>query len=392
MIGRGLRRKQGGLDTPLVWPCIVGNTGLARKGVAMRAVKLLSWEVDRVFTNRKFQTGLQTPEALIREIADELKLYNAKGKQYTAIHQVFDKRLIVEEQELTRIFTLMQRGGNTWSEVIRKLYDAPNSADAKAMTNRMSASFPFVTIIGHVTREGLKAKLPSESAFDGSVNRFTFVASYRQGSVPEPPDVDWQASDNIDVVKNLTGTLDHFRVQADGSLIDNDTDPDSTKLKEWSFDFSPSGHERRHKLYKELDQQLENASGINQAILSRSHPTIMRLAIIYAALDRRCEIGPAHLESAKAFWDYSARSALWSFGDNSGNREADDVLTALRMSRRDGMSISDITRREFHNRDTFKRHAALSLLNRQGRGKLKHVPGKGSKKQARWYANEYFRE
>jgi hypothetical protein len=389
MLGRGLHKKQAGFHTAMLWPCVVGNTGLARKGVTMRALKLLAYELDANYTHRKFQTGLQTPEALIREIADELRLHNAKGKEYIAIHEVLDKRLIVEEQEMTRIFALMQRPGNQWSEVIRKLYDAPTSIDAKALSNRMTAGYPFVTIIGHITREGLKAKLPSESAFDGLVNRFTFVAAYRQGSVPEPVDVDWQADGNAVVVSYLKGTLDHFRVQADGCLIDGDPDPDSTTLKEWHFEYTPEGREMWRSLYRDLDKQLESTSGINAAIISRSHPTIMRLALIYAALDRKTEIAAEHLESAKAFWDYSARSALWTFGDNSGNREADDVLTALRRARHDGMSLTDITRKVFNNRETFKRDESLSLLNRQGRARLRKVASKGTKSQTRWYAAEF---
>jgi hypothetical protein len=203
MLGRGLNKRQGGFHVPMIWPCITGDTGLARKGVAMRATWLLVDEIDRSYSARKLQTGLQSPESLIREIADELRLVNAKGKPYVAIPHVYDKRLIVAEEELTRIFALMQRGGSTWSEVIRKLYDCPRSIDAKALANRMKASYPFVTFIGHTTREGLMAKLPSESSMDGLVNRFTFVASYRQGSVPEPVDVDWTAPGNVEIVDEL---------------------------------------------------------------------------------------------------------------------------------------------------------------------------------------------
>jgi hypothetical protein len=186
--------------------------------------------------------------------------------------------------------------------------------------------------------------------------------------------------------------LDHFRVQADGSLIDNDDDPDSTALKEWSFQFTAEGREYWHYLYKALDDELDSTSGIRKAIISRSHPTIMRLAIIYAALDRKSEIGKEHLESAKAFWDYSARSALWAFGDNSGNRDADDILKALRQRGEDGMTSTEITRLVFGNRDTFKRDAALATLKQQGRIVMLTEKGANNKPVTRWFAEEFSEE
>ena len=71
------------------------------------------------------------------------------------------------------------------------------------------------------------------------------------------------------------------------------------------------------------------------AILARAEAQVMRLACVYALLDRSCLVELEHLEAALALWDYSERSAEYVFGDSLGNPVADEILRALRGTRRD---------------------------------------------------------
>jgi len=58
----------------------------------------------------------------------------------------------------------------------------------------------------------------------------------------------------------------------------------------------------------------------------------MRLACLYALLDRSPVVTAAHLRAAKAVWDYCAASVAFVFGDALGDPTADTILSALRAS------------------------------------------------------------
>lgn len=55
----------------------------------------------------------------------------------------------------------------------------------------------------------------------------------------------------------------------------------------------------------------------------------MRLAMIYALLDRSTTIARVHLQAALALWKYVAASADWIFGSSLGDPVADEILRAL---------------------------------------------------------------
>jgi hypothetical protein len=90
----------------------------------------------------------------------------------------------------------------------------------------------------------------------------------------------------------------------------------------------------------------------------------MRMALVYALLDRSTDIKRVHLEAALAVWDYAERSAAFIFGDALGDPVADEVLQLLRREPA-GMTRTEI-------RDAFGRHRsgaigrALALLAEMG--------------------------
>lgn len=62
-----------------------------------------------------------------------------------------------------------------------------------------------------------------------------------------------------------------------------------------------------------------------------------------------------HLEAALAFWQYCEDSAAYIFGNQTGNKTADVIYTAL-LGAEDGLTKSNI-------RDLFQRNASASQIN-----------------------------
>src|SRR5262249_61308016 len=69
--------------------------------------------------------------------------------------------------------------------------------------------------------------------------------------------------------------------------------------------------------------------GMFGAITARASGQVLRLACIYAALDRTCMVNRDHLKAGLAVWDYCEASARYIFGNSTGDPVADRILTAL---------------------------------------------------------------
>lgn len=128
----------------------------------------------------------------------------------------------------------------------------------------------------------------------------------------------------------------------------------------------------------------EGKPGLFGAVTSRAEAQTMRLAAIYAALDRSEVIRADHLLAALALWDYCEASAQYVFGDALGDPVADEILRALRNS------PQGLTRTQLHG--LFGRHcragelsAGLSSLLTGGRARFKKQ-STGGREVERWYA------
>ena len=116
--------------------------------------------------------------------------------------------------------------------------------------------------------------------------------------------------------------------------------------------------------YSEL---LGDRPGLVGAIIARAEAQVIRLALIFALLDRRDAIAFEHLEAAMAVWAYCEASALRIFGDSLGDPVADDILRAIRQSGDNGMTWTDIYNFFGRHRASDQIGAALQLLVTKGK-------------------------
>ena len=103
--------------------------------------------------------------------------------------------------------------------------------------------------------------------------------------------------------------------------------------------------------------------GLFGAITARAEAQVLRLSVIYAALDRAKEIGFPHLEAALAVWEYCEASARYIFGDVTGDSVADRILESLRVGPLTRTAINFLFNR---NVNATRINQALALLVNAG--------------------------
>lgn len=89
---------------------------------------------------------------------------------------------------------------------------------------------------------------------------------------------------------------------------------------------------------------------------------MVRLAMIYALLDRASVVHVGHLAAARAVWEYVERTVTWLFGRSTGNADADAVLRMLRND--DGETAGQVSRLEVRAETWVRTSAGLDEIER----------------------------
>jgi rubrerythrin len=113
----------------------------------------------------------------------------------------------------------------------------------------------------------------------------------------------------------------------------------------------------------------------------------MRLASIYALLDKSPLVRREHLEAAFALWQYAKDSARYIFGTATGNKLADEIFAALEGAGEPGLTRTDISNVLGRNRSASEIERALRLLFEYGKARTKQEIADDAKRPTeRWYA------
>jgi hypothetical protein len=345
---------------------IVGTTGKGRKGTSWGRIERLFRGADKPWASECVQGGLSSGEGLIWAVRDPIyKREQVKGKgpaRYEEVEAdpgVADKRLLALESEFAGVLKQTERQGNTLSPILRLAWDR---GDLQSMTKNSPAraTGAHFSLIGHITADELRRYLTQTETANGSGNRHLWVCARRSKVLPEGGTVDpaaWEA---------LQGELAEALAFARG-VGEVRRDDDARAL--WC------------EVYGELS---EGRPGLTGALLGRAEAHVMRLALIYALMDRSDVIGAEHLLAALALWEYCERSVRFIFGDRTGDPVADDIMLLLRRS------PAGLTRNEL--RDYFSRNQssdrigqALGLLLRHGLARYEQQKT-GGRPSERWFA------
>jgi hypothetical protein len=310
-----------------VFVVIVGRTSIGSKGSSFDHAR------DALLVGSTggphLISGLGSGEGLVDRLRDTVEKVDDDGGSRVVVQGVDDKRALVFEAEMARLLRAASRDGSTLTSYLRIAWDGLDLA-VTTRTRPVRATGAHIGALYHVTPDDLRRDLASTDLFNGFANRFLFIASRRSKVLSIPPATEGPAWDAIAASVSRAvhlAPVGRIGLDAEGERY-------------WSRSVVP--------------HLLRDRPPVMEAVVARARPQVLRLALIYAVLDHRRQIGRDDLESAVALWDYSERSAEWLFGDSLGNAEADRILAALREAD-DGLSRSAI-------RDLFSRNATEAAI------------------------------
>ena len=336
---------------------VVGETSKGRKGTSWKHVHKLASYSDEIWKTR-VQSGLSSGEGLIHAVRDPSEV-DADGKQQDA--GPLDSRLLAIETEFASVLRMIARDGNTLSPVIRQAWDG-ETLQIITKNSPVIASNAHISIIGHVTKSELVRELTRTDAGNGFGNRFLWVCARRSKVLPDGgalPDCDCER-----LAEQLKQAVEFVRSLGDHKLCRDD----EARILWYS-------------IYAELS---EGKRGLFGAVTSRAEAQVMRLACLYALLDKSPEVRQAHLLAALAVWKYCADSARYIFGDALGDPLADELLRMLRTNQH-GMTRTDISAAFGRNKAAGDISRALGFLEEDGLAKSVNEATEGRSAQ-RWLA------
>jgi hypothetical protein len=310
---------------------LVGLTSKARKGTSWSHIRRLFDSVDQEWAADRIVSGLSSGEGLVEAVADR------KGDDAG----VTDKRLLVMQGEFCGALRSMQREGNVLSVVLRDAWDSGHLRNL--ITKARVATGAHISVIGHITKDELRATLSETDKANGFGNRFLWIAAKRSKILPEGGVIDsaqWNK-----VVKAL-----HEAVATGRAVGEMRRDDSARGL--WA------------EVYPELS---EGQPGLLGAITSRAEAQVLRLSCLYALLDNSAIVRVEHLQAALACWKYAEDSARYIFGDSSsGDPVVDAIARALRVSD-SGLTRTDIRDLFGRNQSAARIDVALNVLLEQNK-------------------------
>jgi hypothetical protein len=154
------------------------------------------------------------------------------------------------------------------------------------------------------------------------------------------------------------------------------------------FDLISWTEEAAAQWQKDYEQLSADRPGLLGAITARAEAQVVRLAMIYAVLDKAKQIDIPHLQAAMAVWAYCEASAVYIFGDSLGDPVADEILRALRQAGARGMNRTMISELFGRNQPANRIGTALALLIREGRARseIHHTSGTRGRPSEFWFA------
>src|SRR5208282_6111126 len=307
MIGRKARKMvDASRHGANLYALIVGKTSQARKGSGYAGVIDVVKTVDA--TGWATRSGLASGEGVIYHLRDAT----------TKDPGVADKRAMFVEQEFARLLTVADRKGNILSSILRLGFDT-GQLDNLVKNSPDRATDVHMSVIGHITPQELRELLTNVYIADGFANRFILCLACRTKIIPNPiapPTATLKAVlERLVEAVNLAAQIGEMQFSAEGLFY-------------WQL------------IYGRLS--LPNRTGLVAALLARAEAKVLRLAIVYALLDGKKEIGQEHLKASCAVWEYSERSAYFIFKDAIGQSDADVILTALRDAGDAGLNETQI--------------------------------------------------
>jgi hypothetical protein len=349
-IGRNAYRLQSGAHYLNEFGVLVGKTALGRKGTSWNPISNLLEHCDPQWASTRVINGIQSGEAIVHCVRDATP---GKEEDDEPIDLgVSDKRTLFLEEEFARLLTVASRNGNSISPILRDAWDAKRYLRSVAKGSHNCATEAHISLIGHITPAELVKCLSDTDQKNGFGNRIIWIATRRSKKIPIPKWIHWDHYPSI--LANIKKCMEAFHQPR-------------------QLELSRDGIAAWNEFYNTIP---DFGDGIADALTARPEAHVLRLSMIYAALDASCLITPCHIAAARAVWNYCKRSAHWVFGNAVGDPNANKILSALKRSPK-GLTQTDVSNKVFHrNVTTIEIHLALEQL--QAGGLVRYTDSKAS--------------
>ena len=271
----------------------VGETSRARKGTGRNRVNALMQQVDPYWVLNRHISGIGSGEIVVHQIRDPRTVYEVDKKTYTTketvIPGVADKRLLVNVGEFQGILAICHRPDTTLSVVLRNGWDSLPMANL-VKTDPAKCQEPHLSLDADTTAAELSAQLSQTEKNNGFANRILWVCVWRNRELAlGGPDMDWSAE------------VPQLREAAEFARGIHRVYLDERARKMWT-----------RTMYPKLERDIPGVIG---AVTGRASAHTLRIALIFALLDKDNYIRIAHLEAAAAVWQYCEDSVYAIFGD-----------------------------------------------------------------------------
>jgi hypothetical protein len=380
---------------------IVGPTGKARKGTAWGRIKYVMRQVDPKWAEHRLRHGgLSSGEGLIQALRgpvpydledliralgqgdeegiEEMRADDTMSALLDAVEQLDkdagvddflkaitdaekeardeaekrdprelrDGRLLVLEAEFSRVLRVCKREHSITGAILRDLWDG-DQANVLTRQKPLAVSGAHLGIIAHITGAELRRELTDAELMNGFANRFLFVYVERSQLLPFGGQVPEQAL--VPLIDELAEVVAH----------------------EWGHETIILDSDAREIWPEQYARLNESRPGLYGSATDRGDTQVIRLALIYALLDRSRMIGIDHLRAALEVWRYCDDSARYLFGGRLGDRVAEFVLAELQASDQgylDRIKIYDALQRRVTKREidvALEHLEALGLIRRE---------------------------
>jgi len=311
-----------------IYPVLVGNTSKGRKGTSWSRIRKVYEQIDPNWPKNHILAGLSSGEGLIFALQE----HPDKDKAC--------KPILIIETEFAATLKVMKREGNTLSTVIRESWDG---VDLGTLTknNPLRASNHHLTIIGHITKEELLKHLTETEMANGFGNRFLWLYVQRSKLLPEGGNL------NLDEFIPLINKLKEL-LNFSSTVSEIKKDEESRRI--WT------------ECYSRLSQEKTGLAGY---LTARAEAYVIRIASLFAILDKSSLIRPEHLKAALAIWDYSEASVFYIFGDRIGDTLADCLYHYLKSIFPNSVTRTQINRHFQGHKESKDISRALQLLRSQ---------------------------
>jgi hypothetical protein len=325
MVGRGAHVLVGPQQHfPGMFMVVVGGTARDRKGTSAAAVQPVLNAADgegSPFMRSRAIRGIQSGEALIQAAADAGSSAHGDSANSSPSSVPEDQRLLVLESEYGRLLTVAGRKNAILSEVLRSAWDGEPLVN-RTRQQSLAAEHAHVGILGHITRDELRVKLAAVDVANGFANRFLYLLSRRTSLHPEP------------------GRLSEPQVKAFGLRLHKAV---AFAQQVGEVPRTPAFSQAWDDVYRVIESQPDGGPMFGN-LSARATAHLIRLALVYALLDRSAQLEERHLHSALAVWEYSEATLAHVWGVTLGDRRLDRLAAAVAEAGSAGLPRTEVSR------------------------------------------------